>query len=94
MNSLNIAKLLAEKNLLKAGVSVSAKVPVKGFGHVGMTSEKRGVVVSVRDDGFVASYSGRQQYTSFEDLTSIEGMTIDRFAEAYKIKIKLKRKKQ
>jgi len=95
MNSLNIAKLLAEKNLLKAGVSISAKIPVTGFGNMSMTSEKRGIIISVKEDGLIASYEQKKnQYTSFEDLTAIEGMTVARFAEAYKIKLKIKRKKQ
>lgn len=89
MNSINLTKLLAEKNLIKSGVSVSAKVVVHGFGNISMTSEKRGIVVSVKEDGIIASYEqGKKQFTSFDDLTSIEGMDIERFAQAYKIKIK------
>ena len=91
MNSINLTKLLAEKNLIKSGISVSAKIAVQGFGNMAMTSEKRGIVVSVRENGIIASYEqGKKQFTPFDDLTSIEGMAIDRFAQAYKIKLKKK----
>lgn len=88
-NNINLTKLLAEKNLLKAGISISAKIPVKGFGNIAMIAQKNGVVLNIKDDGFIAVYEGgKQHYTSFEDLISIEGMDISRFAQAYRIKAK------
>ena len=88
-NSISLTKLLAEKNLLKSGVSISAKIPVKGFGNIAMTAQKNGIVLNFKEDGFVAVYEGgKQQYTPYENLIAIEGMDISRFAQAYRIKTK------
>jgi len=84
-----LAKALAEKNILKSGITISAKIPVQGFGHISSVSEKTGIVLSIKDSGVIAVFEGnKKQYSPFENLISIEGMDISRFAQAYKIKPK------
>ena len=91
-NFVDLAKILADRKLLREGVTISAKVPVRGFGGVPTNALKRGVITSVNENGFTALYEDRKSRTTgFEDLQDIEGMDIPRFAQAYRVKVVLKK---
>ena len=93
-NVIELSKLLAKKNLIAPGVTISANLKVRGFGGVLMNSVKRGVITSVDDDGVKAMFENRQhRYAKFEELMDIEGMDIDRYAQAYRVKLGPKKKK-
>jgi hypothetical protein len=86
-NIINLAKLLAERDLLHVGMTVSAKIPVKTFGNIPVEKEKIGIVDSIDEQGIVAIYDGKnRKNTLFEDILTIEGMEVSRFAQAYKLK--------
>jgi hypothetical protein len=93
-NVIELSKLLAKKNLIAPGVTISANLKVRGFGGVLMNSVKRGVVTSVDEEGVRAMFENRQhRHAKFEELRDIEGMDIARYAQAYKVKPGPKRKK-
>lgn len=93
-NTIDLAKILAERKLLRKGVTISAKVPVRGFGDAPITAVKKGIITSVNEKGFTALYEDRKSRTrGFEDLQDIEGMDIPRYAQAYKVKVSLKKPK-
>jgi len=93
-NVIELSRLLAKKNLIAPGVTISANLKVRGFGGVLMNSVKRGVITSVDDDGVKAMFENRQQrYAKFEELMDIEGMDVIRYAQAYKVKPAPKKKK-
>ena len=53
-----------------------------------------GVITSVNENGFTALYEDRKTRTrGFEDLQDIEGMEIPRYAQAYRVKVSLKKPK-
>lgn len=94
LNVIELSKILADKKLIAPGITISANLSVRGFGGVIMKSVKRGVITSVDDNGVKAMFENRQQrYAKFEELMDIEGMDILRYAQAYKIKPKSKKKK-
>jgi hypothetical protein len=89
-----IGKQLIERDLLHAGTKISAKVTVKGFGHSILNTEKEGIVSAVTADGLEVIYEDRKKrLTDFEQITAIEGMELVRFAQAYRVKLPIKRKK-
>jgi len=91
---IDLAKILAERKLLREGVTISAKVPVRGFGGAPMTTTKRGIITSVNEQGFTALYEDRKIRTSgYETLQDVEGMELSRYAQAYKVKVSLKKPK-
>jgi hypothetical protein len=91
---IDLAKILAERKLLREGVTISAKVPVRGFGGAPMTTTKRGIITSVNEQGFTALYEDRKIRTSgYETLQDVEGMELPRYAQAYKVKVSLKKPK-
>lgn len=91
-NFIDLAKLLAERKLLRQGITISAKVPVRGFGGAPMTASKKGIITSVNENGFTALYEDRKIRTSgYETLEDIEGMDIPRYAQAYRVKVSLKK---
>ena len=93
-NVIELSKLLAKKNLIAPGVTISANLKVRGFGGVLMNSVKRGVITSVDEEGVKAMFENRQhRYAKFEELMDIEGMDIIRYAQAYRIKLGSKKKK-
>jgi len=93
-NFIDLAKILAERKLLREGVTISAKVPVRGFGGAPMTATKRGVITSVNEAGFTALYEDRKiRTTGYEALQDIEGMDVPRYAQAYRVKVSLKKPK-
>ncbi len=93
-NFVDLAKILAERKLLREGITISAKVPVRGFGGAPMTTTKKGIVTSVNEAGFTALYEDRKiRSTGFEDLQDIEGMELPRYAQAYRVKVSLKKPK-
>lgn len=93
-NAIELSKLLAKKNLIAPGITISANLRVRGFGGVIMNSVKRGVVTSVDDGGVKAMFENRQhRYAKFEELMDIEGMDIVRYAQAYRVKLGPKKKK-
>lgn len=93
-NFIELAKLLAERKLLRKGITISAKVPVRGFGGVPTNALKKGVITSVNENGFTALYEDRlSRTTGFESLEDIEGMDIPRYAQAYRVKVSLKKPK-
>ena len=93
-NVIELSKLLAKKNLIAPGVTISANLKVRGFGGVLMQTVKRGVITSVDDEGVKAMFENRQhRYAKFEELMDIEGMDISRYAQAYRIKLGPKKKK-
>lgn len=93
-NIIDLSKILAKKNLIAPGVTISASLTVRGFGGVTMKSVKNGIVKEVKDDGVEAIFENRQQrYAKFEDLVNVEGMDIFRYAQAYKVKSNSKKKK-
>ena len=88
-NVIELSKLLAKKNLIAPGVTISANLKVRGFGGVLMNSVKRGVITSVDEEGVKAMFENRQhRYAKFEEL-----MDIARYAQAYRIKLGSKKKK-
>ena len=91
-NVVNLTKLLAEHKLLAPGVTVSAKINVTGFGYAPVVLEKEGTITSVDDKGINALFEGQKRHTKFEEILTIEGMDIPRFAQAYRIKTKSKKK--
>ena len=93
-NVIELSKLLAKKNLIAPGVTISANLKVRGFGGVLMNSVKRGVITSVDDEGVKAMFENRQhRYAKFEELMDIEGMDVVRYAQAYRVKPAPKKKK-
>jgi len=86
-NMINLAKLLADKRFLNVGMTVSARVPVNAFGHIPVTREKFGTIHSIDPTGITAIFEGgKQRHADFEDIMTIEGMDVPRFAQAYRIK--------
>ena len=93
-NVIELSRLLAKKNLIAPGITITANLKVRGFGGVLMKSVKRGVITSVDDDGVKAMFENRQQrYAKFEELMDIEGMDVARYAQAYRVKLGPKKKK-
>ena len=93
-NVIELSKLLAKKNLIAPGITITANLKVRGFGGVLMNSVKRGVITSVDDGGVKAMFENRQQrYAKFEELMDIEGMDVARYAQAYRVKLGPKKKK-
>ena len=91
-NFVDLSKILAERKLLRNGITISAKVPVRGFGDAPITAIKKGIITSVNENGFTALYEDRKTRTrGFEDLQDIEGMEIPRYAQAYRVKVVLKK---
>ena len=91
-NFVDLAKILAERKLLRKGITISAKVPVRGFGGAPMTAVKKGMITSINEDGFTALYEDRKSRdTNYADLTDIEGMELPRYAQAYRVKVSLKK---
>lgn len=83
----NLSKTLAEKQILIPGLTVSATIPVRIFGNAIVQKEKRGIIVKVDNESMLVSYEhGVKKNTKFEDIVSIEGMEVARFAQAYKVK--------
>lgn len=90
-----LGQKLVEHNLIMPGVTVSAKIPTKGFGHAIMTVEREGTILSANREGVTIMIEGRKQrFARFDELTAIEGMDIPRFAQAYRIKNTTKKKKR
>lgn len=90
-----LGQKLVENKLLIPGVTVSARIPTKGFGHAIMTVELEGTVISADADGVKIQFMDRNpRVARFEDLTAIEGMDLPRFAQAYRIKTATKKKKR
>jgi hypothetical protein len=87
-NSLDLTKILVEKNLITPGTNISARISVSGFGYAPIVAEREGKVVSISENGVKAVYDEHHRTTKFEDIMSIEGMEISRFAQAYRIKFK------
>ena len=93
-NVIELSKLLAKKNLIAPGVTISANLKVRGFGGVLMQTVKRGVITSVDEEGVKAMFENRQhRYAKFEELMDIEGMDVVRYAQAYRVKPAPKKKK-
>ena len=93
-NVIELSKLLAKKNLIAPGVTITANLKVRGFGGVLMNSVKRGVITGVDDEGVKAMFENRQhRYAKFEELMDIEGMDVARYAQAYRVKLGPKKKK-
>ena len=91
----DLGRQLVAHKLLIPGVTVSARIPTKGFGHAIMTVELEGTVINADDEGVKIYFSDRKpRVARFEDLTAIEGMDIPRFAQAYRIKTDAKKKKR
>ena len=91
-NFIDLAKILAERKLLREGITISAKVSVRGFGGVPTTASRKGVITSVNENGFTALYEDRKlRTTGFDTLEDIEGMDIPRYAQAYRVKVTLKK---
>ena len=93
-NFVDLAKILAERKLLREGITISAKVPVRGFGGAPMTAIRKGMITKINEEGFTALYEDRKsRETSYEDLTDIEGMDVPRYAQAYRVKVVFKKNK-
>lgn len=91
-NIIDLSRILAENNLIAPGITISAKINIRGFGGVNLFTEKRGVITEIDKDGVKAIFEDRKKrYAKFEELTGIEGMDILRYAQAYKIKPKKKK---
>jgi hypothetical protein len=91
----DLGRQLVAHKLLIPGVTVSARIPTKGFGHAIMTVELEGTVINADGEGVKIYFSDRKpRVARFEDLTAIEGMDIPRFAQAYRIKTAAKKKKR
>ena len=94
-NVIDLTKLLAEHKLLAPGVTISAKIAVTGFGYAPVVIEKEGSITSVNETGVNAMFDGQKhRHAKFEDILTIEGMDILRFAQAYLIKAKARSKKK
>jgi hypothetical protein len=90
---INLTKLIADNNLLNVGMTVSANIPVRVFGDAAVVRERSGVILKVNTDSIYALFdTGKKTHTKFEDVVSIEGMEVSRFAQAYKIKTNKKSK--
>jgi hypothetical protein len=93
-NSTEITKILIEKKLLTEGMSINAKIPTLGFGGAPIFVTKYGKISKVNDDSISVYYEDRKiRDTKFEDIIDIEGMDIQRYAQAYRIKVKPKKTK-
>lgn len=91
-NFIDLAKVLAERKLLREGITISAKVPVKAFGGVPISASRKGVITKVTEDGFTALYEDRKlRTTGFDTLENIEGMDVPRYAQAYRVKVAFKK---
>lgn len=93
-NSIDLVKLMAERKLLKAGITISAKINVTGFGNIATKVVKTGIITEVFPENMKVVYEGGSiKKTEFNEILSIEGMDISRFAQAYKLKPNKKPKK-
>lgn len=93
-NFVDLAKILAERKYLRKGITISAKVPVRGFGGVSTNATRKGIITSVNENDFTALYEDRlTRTTGYDTLEDIEGMDIPRYAQAYKVKVSLKKPK-
>jgi hypothetical protein len=86
--NINLIKLIAKNQLLQPGITISAKANVNGFGGVRMTTNRDSTVVSVNDENIVGQFNGKFHKIPFENILAIEGMSVERFAQAYRIKVK------
>jgi hypothetical protein len=85
---------MAERKLLKAGITISAKVNVTGFGNIVTKAVKTGIIAEVFPENMKVVYEGGSiRKTKFDEVLAIEGMDINRFAQAYKLKPNKKSKK-
>lgn len=91
-NMLDLTKILIDKKLITRGTNISARISLSGFGYAPINVEKEGRVNSIDETGLRVIFDDKQRHTKFEDITSIEGMDISRFAQAYKVKVKNKKK--
>ena len=90
-NSIDLTKLLADRNLLTKGVTISAKIATTGFGYAAVTTVKDGVITDISPDGLTALFDDKKKRkTSYENIVAIDGMEIARFAQAYRVKLKKK----
>lgn len=94
----NEAKILGEqliqRKLINNGTRITAKVTVSGFGNSIYNTEKEGIISNISSDGIEAIYEDRKKrVVDFDQITAIEGMELDRFAQAYRIKLSKKKKK-
>jgi hypothetical protein len=90
--TVELAKLLVDRNIITQGMTISAKVSTTGFGHAVMTSVKQGVITKITSNGLNALFEDKKQRkTAYEDIIAIEGMDLERFAQAYCIKINNKK---
>lgn len=88
VNNTNLVKLIAEKNLLNPGITIRFKVKTSGFGGVSVLSERDSVLSSVDKTSISSRINGRVYKVNFEDVLAIDGMSVERFAQAYRIKTK------
>lgn len=91
-NTVELAKLLVDRNVITQGMTISAKVSTRGFGHAPMTSIKQGVITKITPSSVDAIFEDKKRRTTaYEDIVSIEGMDLERFAQAYRIKLNNKK---
>lgn len=90
----DITKILVERKILKEGITISARIPISGFGGAPIETVKTGIITTITNNGITAIYEDRKKRTTgFETIESIEGMGIPRFAQAYKVKVSYKKSK-
>ena len=91
-NSIDLTNILVEKNLIGLGTNISAKISVSAFGYAPVFKEKEGKVIGITSTGVKALFEDQEAHTKFENIMSVEGMELARFAQAYRIKVKSKKK--
>lgn len=90
--TVDLAKILVDRNIITRGMTITAKVSTTGFGHAIMSSVKQGVITKITSSGLNALFEDKKQRnTAYEDIIAIEGMDLERFAQAYRIKTNSKK---
>lgn len=90
-----MTQALIDKKILKAGNIITASVTAFGFCDTPYFTKKDGIILEITPEYIKVKYSDQKtRKTKYEELEYIEGMDIERFAQAYKIKPKKINKKQ
>jgi hypothetical protein len=87
MSNADLTKQLIARKIVKPGTIITSSVTAFGFCDTPYKTKKDGVILEINHDFIKVKYSDRRtRITSLDDIVSIEGMDVERFAYAYKIK--------
>jgi len=90
MNDTQILKELIHRNIIKDGTRIHATVKANGIGG-GYIEVPKNVIVTKINDSSVQGWEPGKDHTytiRLSNIHDIEGMSMKRMAQAYKIKLK------